>query len=191
MRAHTACHFLVLAAACVPITGCALFSGAEFYLGGSRVAVMPFRGTEGKWYGEHKTANIIYQRACAVLSQGGARICQSEKILNEVVLYDGRTDPPWVTYGEQLGADYVIVARLVIWEVGRASAIGYVPGRAMLNVDVYSVEEKDVTFSRVIDVAIGSGESAEDMFSDVETGKEALIRLILKRWQEIFIKKAW
>ncbi|HNR99448.1 MAG TPA: hypothetical protein PKX48_10675 [Planctomycetota bacterium] len=191
MRARTACHFFVLAAVCVPITGCALFNSAEFYLGGSRVAVMPFRGTEGKWYGEDKVANSIYQRACAVLAQGGARICQSEKIMNEVVAYDGRLDPPWVTYGEQLGADYVIVARLMMWEVGRATAIGYVPGRAMLNVDVYSVADKDVTFSRVIDVSIGSGESMDDMVSGVEAGKEMLIRLILKRWQEVFIKKAW
>ncbi len=190
MRASTACHLLVLAVACVPITGCALFSGAEFYLVGSRVAVMPFRGTDGKWYGEHKTANMIYQRACAVLAQGGATICQSEKILNEVVMHDGRTDPPWVTYGEQLRADFVIVAHLTIWEVGKSSAVGYVPGRGMLNVDVYSVEERDVTFSRVIDVTIGSGESAEDMFSDVDTGKEAMVRLILKRWQEIFIAKS-
>jgi len=111
--------------------------------------------------------------------------------MNEVVAYDGRLDPPWVTYGEQLGADYVIVARLMMWEVGRATAIGYVPGRAMLNVDVYSVADKDVTFSRVIDVSIGSGESMDDMVSGVEAGKEMLIRLILKRWQEVFIKKAW
>ena len=187
MRARVLCQVLMLAACCVPITGCSLFSGAEFYLGSSRVAVMLFRGPEGKWYGDHASANQIYQRACAVLREGGAIVCQSEKISREVRLHDDDSDPPWIAYGEQLRADYVIVSHLTMWNVGKASAIGYVPGRAMLSVDVYDVAEKKLTFSRQIDQSIGSGELAEDMFPDVDSGKEALIRMVVREWRKTFI----
>ncbi len=193
MRARVVCQLFLLVACCVPITGCSLFSGAEFYLGSSRVAVMLFRGPGGpegpggKWYGDHASANQIYQRACAALREGGAIVCQSEKISREVRLHDDDSDPPWIAYGEQLRADYVIVSHLTMWTVGKTSAIGYVPGRAMLNVDVYDVAEKKLTFSRQIDQSIGSGELAEDMFPDIDSGKEALIRLVVREWRRTFI----
>jgi hypothetical protein len=171
--------------------GCALFdlfSGRpEFSVSGARVALMPFAGPDTWWYGENATAAELHRLAASLLREGGAELCRSEKITRELKDYVADSDPPWLAYGQRLRADYVIVAHLRSWQIDRPTAVGYAPGSASMDLQVYDVAAGRLTLEKRFEVSVGIDPASTDIFTDRQSTRRALIRLLAAEWRRIFV----
>jgi len=174
--------------------GCALWDkvmpGPEFAVSGARVVVMPFKGPGDLWYGDHKSANEMYPRACSMLANdGGAIIVRADDVMRKVMSFGEEGTPPWTAYGQQLRADYVIVAELFIWEIEQRKTVGYYPGRAAMDIKVLSVASDDLVFQKIVDVEVGYSDDALEIHTEAEQTRRALISQLLREWRKVFVKK--
>jgi len=176
------------------IPGCEIFDylagRPEFSLSGSRVALMPIAGPENWWYGENPTANHLYVRIASLLREGGAQLVTSRKIFAELQNYVGDSDPPWINYGKRLRAEYVIVSHLLSWALDTRKSVGFTPGRASMDIQVYDVEKGKLVLEKHISATIGIDPDAGQIFTEPDRAKQALIRAILKQWRSLFVGKS-
>ena len=187
-------HVLLAAAGLLAsVAGCVLFDlvgGAEFSLVGARVALMPFAGPGNWWYGENPLARHIYGKVAAMLREGGVEVCISRRINQELLNYLEDREPPWVQYGKRLKADYVVVGRLVDWELGRPTAVAFVPGKAVMDVSVYDVAQERLVFQRRIAASVGLEEDSTDLYAGSDQARYVLVKRVLQKWRSLFIEKS-
>jgi hypothetical protein len=148
---------------------------------------MPFLGPETWWYGENPTASFVNQRTASLLREAGAQVVVSRQIERELQNFTGDGEPPWLDYGRRLQVDYVVVGNLLTWKVDEATSVGFVPGTASMNVQVYSVEKKRVVFEKHFEVSVGVEDESVDIFTDRESTKRALVNKIIRQWKSVFI----
>lgn len=173
--------------------GCALFDlfakGPEFSVSGFKMAVMPFAGPQGEsWYGDSRMARVVEIHACSYLKEGGAELVFNKKVTNEIINYTGLGEPDWYYYGNLLKVHYVMVGRLEHWEVGNSKSIGFCPGEATINIEIYDVVNKKLVFQKRDDsIKIGDVEEGTEFFYDVAAAKKALVKKIDKKLKLLFV----
>ena len=69
------------------------------------------------------------------------------------------------------------------------TAVGFVPGTASMEVQVYDVGKNRVAYEKHFEVTVGVDDESTDIFTDRESTKRALVKKILRQWQIVFIGK--
>jgi len=193
MRRSYITTFFLFFGLLLSLVGCALFGlglGPEYSLVGCKVTVMPFSGPGDKWYGEDPVARDLYLQVVATLRAGGVEVRLSERVEKELSNYMADEEPQWVEYGRRLSVDYVIVGRLIDWEIGRPDAIAFVPGRAVMDVSLYNVQEGKLVLQRRIVASVGALEESEEFYTDRHKAKQILVKKLLSKWKGLFVSKS-
>jgi hypothetical protein len=126
-----------------------------------------------------------------LIREGGAEMCDDQTVYYKVVKFTGTCRPPWILYGKQVNADYVVVGWLTQWKIGDEKAINYCPGSASLQLQIYDVEEENLCWEKS-DISANVGQDElESMFHNTRAKTEIeLMKGLAIETRKIFIGSA-